>query len=126
MSHVLDASAILALLNGEPGAERVSAMLDEAMISSANVIEVGTKLVDSGMGRDAAWAAFGLLGVPVIDLDAGQAEAAIALRAATRRAGLSLADRACLALALREKATAVTTDRAWAKLDLPCPVELIR
>lgn len=126
MSHVLDASAVLALLNGEPGAERVSAVLGDAQISAANAIEVGTKLIDSGMELQAAWTAFELLGIPVADLDAGQAVAAIGLRSATKAAGLSLADRACLALALQENAVALTTDRAWADLDLPCQVELIR
>lgn len=126
MSHVLDASAVLALLNGEPGAERVSAVLDEALISAVNAIEVGTTLTDSGMDSEAAWTAFELLGIPVVDLDAPLSLSAISLRTATKHAGLSLADRACLALALREGAPAVTTDRAWANLDLPCAVELIR
>lgn len=126
MKFVLDASAALAVLNREPGAEHVVERLDASLIGAVNAVEVGTKLIDRGMARDAAIEAIAYLNIPVLEFDHGLAERAVGLRLSTRRAGLSLADRACLALALREQATALTTDRAWAGLEVGCPVELIR
>jgi ribonuclease VapC len=126
MSHVLDASALLALLNDEPGAPRVEAALGDALICAVNLAEVGTKLIESGGApRDVRQVMRGL-GLTLVDFGEGLAWASADLRAKTRAAGLSLADRACLALAIREGATALTADRAWAKLDLDCDVELIR
>lgn len=126
MKFVLDASAALAVLNREPGAEYVVQHLDTSVISTVNAVEVGTKLIDRGMSGDAACEAIAFLNIPVVEFDYALAERAVGLRLSTKHAGLSLADRACLALALREQATAVTADRAWADLDVGCPVELIR
>jgi ribonuclease VapC len=123
---VLDASAVLALLNREAGADVVQSHLADAALSVANAIEIGSKLVDGGMSREAAWEAIELLDIELIELDVELAGLATALRRDTRHKGLSLADRACLATAIREKATALTADRAWAGLDLPCPIEVIR
>jgi len=95
-------------------------------MSLVNAIEVGTKLMDKGLPYDRAWEALDLLDIPLVELDADLAAVAVALRPATRERGLSLADRACLALAVREGLPALTADRIWAELDLPCPVELIR
>lgn len=126
MRAVLDASAILALLNGEAGGEVVQSHLSEALVSVANVVEVGSKLMDGGMTHEAAWEAMELLDVDMIDIDVSLASLAMALRRDTRHKGLSLADRLCLATAIREGGTALTADRAWASLDLPCPIEVIR
>jgi ribonuclease VapC len=123
---VLDASAVLALLNREAGADVVQSHLADAALSVANAIEIGSKLVDGGMSREAAWEAIELLDIELIELDVELAGLATALRRDTRHKGLSLADRACLATAIREKATALTADRAWAGLNLPCPIEVIR
>lgn len=95
-------------------------------MSLVNAIEVGTKLMDKGFSSDEAWGALELLDITLVDLDAELATAAIALREQTREKGLSLADRTCLALAIREGLSAVTADRAWATLNLPCKIELIR
>lgn len=65
-------------------------------------------------------------GITFADYDEDLALAASKLRPATRHKGLSLGDRACLALAIREGATAITTDRAWADLDVGCHIEVIR
>lgn len=126
MRYVLDASAALAWLNFEPGGDRVAGVLDDAIISAVNLVEVGTRLLDSGGTKEQVTETLGLLSVSIADFDAGLADAAIDLRTRTKAAGLSLADRACLALAMREGATALTADRAWARLDLGCEVELIR
>lgn len=126
MRVVLDASAVLALLNREAGADVVQSHLADAALSVANAIEIGSKLVDGGMSREAAWEAIELLDIELIELDVELAGLATALRRDTRHKGLSLADRACLATAIRRGATAVTADRIWASLDLPCPIEVIR
>ena len=125
-AHVLDASALLCLLFEEPGAERVEAALGSACIGAVNLAEVVGKLVDRGVAPGEAVADLRGIDLEVIDFDRAQAEAAGTLRAATRAAGLSLGDRACLALAETLGATALTTDRPWAGLDCGVAVEVVR
>ncbi|MEZ5810934.1 MAG: type II toxin-antitoxin system VapC family toxin [Rhizobiaceae bacterium] len=126
MSHVIDASAVLAFLNEEPGSDAIEALLTDAMISTVNLIEVGTKLVDKGMTLDEARQVWSALGLNVKELNELLAGESVGLRGATRAHGLSLGDRACLALAKAEGATAVTADRMWADLDIGCKIEVIR
>jgi ribonuclease VapC len=123
---VLDASAVLALLKREPGAERVRAVLDRAIIGSVNAAEVQSKLVDLGLSRDAAEARIRFLGCRIVAFSEGQAIEAGSLVAHTRKLCLSLGDRACLALALDRKGTVYTTDRIWKDLDLGIRIETIR
>ena len=123
---VLDASAVLALINEEPGGETVDALLDHATISAVNWSEVIAVLVDAGFAVERASTRIAALGLAVIAFDQPQALAAGALRAVTRRAGLSFGDRACLGLAEARKAPAVTADRRWATLKLSAKVQLIR
>jgi PIN domain nuclease of toxin-antitoxin system len=126
MTVVLDASAVLALLNGEPGAAMVKGRLPDAVISVVNLVEVGTKLIDNGMSFEAAQEAIELLELAIEEFDLSLAELAIQLRPATKGVGLSLADRACLALAVRLEAVAMTADKVWASVDVGCKIELIR
>lgn len=123
---VLDASAVLALINEEPGGETVDALLDHATISAVNWSEVIAVLVDAGFAVERASTRIAALGLAVIAFDQPQALAAGALRAVTRSAGLSFGDRACLGLAEARKAPAVTADRRWATLKLSAKVQLIR
>jgi ribonuclease VapC len=123
---VLDASALLCLFFDEPGAERVEARLAGARVGAANLAEVIAKMIDRGVDGGAIAADLAELDVEVVPLDRAQAEAAGLLRSATRRAGLSLGDRCCLALAEALGATAVTTDRAWAGLETGVAVEVVR
>lgn len=126
MKAVLDTSALLALIFGEPGADRVVQRIDGARVSSVNLAEFAGKLVERGYADADAEAAALRLPVAVVPFDAAQALAAGLLRRATRPAGLSLGDRACLALAQADGLPAVTADRAWGGLDLGVPVEVIR
>ena len=116
---VLDASAVLALLGDETGAEAVLAALPRATISAVNLSEVVATLAERGMPEDAIRAALDGLDLDPRPFDAEAAYAAGALRPATRAAGLGLGDRACLALAARLGAVALTADRRWAALDVP-------
>jgi ribonuclease VapC len=123
---VLDASALLALLNQEPGSEAVAEALPGAAISAVNLSEVVAKLVEAKMPGAAVRAILQPLDLDVQPFDAEMAYAAGALRAATRKLGLSLGDRACLALGKLMIRPVLTTDRAWAGLDLGVTVNAIR
>lgn len=123
---VIDSSALLCLLNGEAGAERVAAALPWAMIGAVNLAEVVTKLREKGLSAEEADEVLGGLHLEVHPLTAVQAAAAGHLRPVTRTLGLSLGDRACLALAAELGAAALTTDREWARTDVGVVVKVIR
>ena len=112
---VLDSSALLALLFDEPGADSVAAVLPDAVVSAVNLAEVATKLQDRGLDEATASAAVQATGVRVVPFSEDLAWTAARLRASTRDAGLSLGDRACLALAIALGADAYTADQAWAR-----------
>ena len=126
MTVVLDASALLALMNDEPGALIVREALYEAVISTVNLAEVVCKLVDGGVPEAQIFNDLGEWDLSGVPLDVQQAYATGLLRAATRSFGLSLGDRACLSLALQLSSPVITTDRAWAELDLGVEVRLAR
>ncbi len=114
MSAVLDASSVLAYLFEEPGADTVTAlMVDGPVVCTANLSEVMAVLVRDGMDPSEAAAIIADLPVDVVDVTLDLALSAGALIALTRRAGLSLGDRICLALAKRERLPAVTADTVW-------------
>jgi PIN domain nuclease of toxin-antitoxin system len=120
---VLDASAVLALLQKEPGGGVVASHLDGSRISTVNASEVGSKLVDAGLTLGAARATLGALGIDLVDFDVPQAWAVSSLRSRTRTAGLSLGDRACIALGVHLSAPVVTANRRW--LDFADLVEVV-
>lgn len=124
--YVLDASALLAMLQDEPGAEEVAAALDRAAISAVNWSEVWQRALERGADVAGLREDVAALGLRIEAFDAEDGEAAARLWPVGRRAGLSLGDRACLALAQRLGAPALTTDRAWARLDLGVEVRTIR
>jgi ribonuclease VapC len=123
---VLDASALLAHLRGEPGGDMVADRLDNGAICAVNWTEVVQKLVDDGMSDGTIRAALDGIPAAVLTFDVALADEAGRLRRGTRDRGLSLGDRACLALARREGLPVLTADRAWAELDLGVEVVLIR
>lgn len=125
-NSVLDASALLALLNLEPGREQVKVAVPSALVSTVNLAEVYSKLSDGGL---AIWSAVQELRFAlgeVVPFTDEMAELAGKLRPVTRGLGLSLGDRACLALAMLRDADVLTADRSWAKLKLPCAIHIIR
>jgi ribonuclease VapC len=125
---VLDASALLCLLKGEEGAERVLMAMPRAWVSAVNLSEVYAKLADAGGSEARIVQAIGGLHLRVEPFDDAQARRAGMLRPLTKSLGLSLGDRACLALAQHRNAIALTTDRAWAELPdaMGISVEVIR
>lgn len=123
---VLDASALMALLRGEVGAEKVAACLDWAIVSTVNLAEVETKLVSAGLDEHLAWLHIAEIQCSSVAFDEEQARTAGGLVKINRPFGLSLGDRACLALAMQRKATVYTTDRAWKNLSLGIEIEVIR
>jgi ribonuclease VapC len=124
---VLDASALLAVLNCEPGADRLTPeMLSTATSSTVNLAEVQGKLVSLGLAPVDAWEA---TLSPIREATAftiEHAEAAGNLITKTRPLGLSLGDRACLALGMLLRAPVYTADKSWKKLKLGIPIHLIR
>ena len=125
MAVVLDASALLALIWQEPGADAVSEALDKAVMSAVNWAEVVSKLQDRGIDIDAAVPMLSDLPIDVIPFDRELAVAAGALRVRSRHLGLSIGDRACLALAARLSLPACTADKSWAKFDAGVEVKLV-
>jgi ribonuclease VapC len=126
MAVVLDASALLALIWQEPGSDAVSAVLDKAVMSAVNWAEVVSKLQDRGIDIDAAVPMLSHLPIDVIPFDRELAVAAGALRLKSKHLGLSIGDRACLALAARLSLPAYTADKSWAKLDAGVEVSVVR
>ncbi len=123
---VLDASAILALLIGEPGAEAVREHIPDSVASAVNVAEVAAKLADHGVKDSEIREIIGALGIEVAPCDADLAFASATLRRQSRKAGLSLGDRMCLALARLRDLPALTADKRWLDLDLGVEIRSIR
>lgn len=123
MSVILDASAVLAALHGEPGAELVRTELDEARWSVVNFAEVVAVLARDNDPLEAA-KAVRALGVPLSSPDEDMAADAGMLGPLTRSAGLSLGDRFCLALARRAGLPVLTADRAWLAIAAAAGVEV--
>jgi len=123
---VLDASALLALLNNEPGAELVAEALPQGAISAINLSEVVAKLSEAGMPEEAIQEALRALPLEVVSFDQEQAYEAGLLRLRTRGVGLSLGDRGCLSLARKLGLPALTADRTWEQLAIGAEVRVIR
>ena len=121
---VLDASAVLALLQGEPGSDEVWQHLPGASLSAVNAAEVVAKLVDGGSAADEVGELLDQLGAEILPFDAVDVVPSARMRHGSR--ALSLGDRACLALALRLAVPAVTADRAWSELETEVEIQLIR
>lgn len=124
--YILDASALLAVMLGESGADAVHAVLDRAKIGAVNLSEVVAKLQERGVPDDAIDQSLADLDLTVVPFDQDQAMRAGKLRLATRGAGLSLGDRACLAVADALEAVAITTDQSWTKLSVDIEIAFAR
>jgi ribonuclease VapC len=125
IENVLDASAVLAYLYGETGADKVEPLLENSTISRINSTEVLTKIVQDGLTIDEAKETFDKLNLDVPEFDEKQSLKAAELRPLTKHLGLSMGDRCCLDMAIVENLPAVTADKNWANLNL-CKIEVIR
>ncbi|HEU0221189.1 MAG TPA: type II toxin-antitoxin system VapC family toxin [Paracoccaceae bacterium] len=123
---VLDSSAILAIVFGEPGEDRALELVAHALVSTVNLSEAVAKMNERGFERAVTRVLLRGLGFRVETFDERGAYEAGELRQATRGAGLSFGDRACLSLALREELPVATADRAWQAVELGVEIEMIR
>ena len=124
---VLDASAILAVINNELGAEKLTPdLLARAVVSTVNLTEVQTKLLSRGWTSDAAWEDATSPVREIVAFDEEQARIAGDLSAQTRHLGLSLGDRACLALATVLNVPVYTAEKLWKKFKISVKVHLLR
>ena len=126
MSRVLDSSAIVAFVMHEPGSENLGPSLKGSLISAVNLSETINALERRGGMLTQITSNLEELGIIVVEFDAALAVQTAALAGPSRHAGLSLGDRACLALATREQLPAVTADRAWSRVRVGVEIQLIR
>ena len=125
--NVLDASAILALIQKERGAEKLTdEIMDDAIISTVNLAEVQSKLIKNGYDSEEAWETATSLVTSAEPYTSEQARIAGDLILKTEKYGLSLGDRSCLALAISLKASVYTTEQIWRNLKLGIPIHVIR
>jgi len=122
--YVLDASAVLAMLHREPGADAVASIVGASAISAVNWSEVVQKAAAHGVDTEGLADGLGSIGLDIVAFELAEAEAAARLWRGAER--LSIADRACLATAQQLDIPAVTADRAWLEVDLPVEVRPIR
>jgi PIN domain nuclease of toxin-antitoxin system len=123
---VLDASAILAVIRNERGASEVLPLLHSSMISAVNFTEVLKRGQDKGGSPAVTRALFSNVGIPIVAFDEQQAVLCAELAATTQELGLSLADRACLALGVISQTKVITADQRMSRAKLPIEIILIR
>ncbi|MBI5131184.1 MAG: type II toxin-antitoxin system VapC family toxin [Rhodopseudomonas palustris] len=123
---VYDASAVLAVLLKESGHQALQDVDVLVLLSAVNLAEVRSRLWDKGLSGGALDEMLARIEMSIVAFDAEQARLAAELRPATRAFGLSLGDRACLALGVLKNAAVYTADRVWAELKLPIEVRVIR
>ena len=123
---VLDASALLAFLNQEPGSEVLESLLSHSFISTVNLAEVITKLEERGLWTEQSQTDLEALGMVIVPFDLKQAVIAGKLRSLTKPFGLSLGDRACLALGTQLNLPVLTTDRIWTQLAISIRIQVLR
>ena len=126
LAVVVDASALLAVLHDEPGAQEVEPYLDQAGLSTVNLAEVVQRSISRGVPSEGLREDLESLGLTTVAFTADDAVMSAELWRQTRSLGLSLGDRACLALGMRLGLPVLTADRTWAELGLDVDVTLIR
>ncbi len=123
---VLDASALIALLNDEPGSKIVEKELSHAIISSVNIAEVASFFVLKNIPAQEIQSIISDLAIEIIPFDKEQAFISAELRKKTKEKGLSLGDRACLSLAVLRNLPVLTADKAWKNLSMDIKIHIIR
>lgn len=123
---VLDASALLAYMFSKDGHEKVAACIEDSCISTVNLSEVLGRFARDGHPVSGVRAALESSSIEFVEFSLGMAQKAAELTPGCQRPGLSLGDRACLALAIERTLPLLTADRVWLELSLPIRVETIR
>lgn len=123
---VLDSSVLLAILKNEQLDDEIQEAIEGAAMSAVNFTEVWTKIYDLGLTEDPRIGSLFSLLSRIEPFTESQARLSADLRTATRHAGLSLGDRACLALALTIRGEVYTADRQWQNVNVGCDIHLIR
>jgi len=123
---ILDASALLAYLHKETGWESVQSVMPESCIGTVNWSEVAQKIAQKGMDVRVVRSMLEELGLMIVPFSVDQAEFAAQLWEESRQFGLSLADRACMGLAIQQDNAVITADKVWMQLKLDIEVQLIR
>ncbi|MDD2742118.1 MAG: type II toxin-antitoxin system VapC family toxin [Rhodocyclaceae bacterium] len=126
--QILDTSALLAFLWEEPGEGRVAELLanGRCYLGTTNLAELVSKIIERGLPANEVPSIVNSLNVEIVPLTQAQAELSGILRHSTRHLGLSLGDRACLALTQSLGGVAITADRPWLALDIGIHIECIR
>ena len=118
-SVVFDASALIALLRGEPGADRVAAHIGDGLISAVNLQEVIKAMLGRGIPLEIVREMIGALHLDVRPHGEAEAYGAASLHQVTATYGSGLGDRSCMALAIAQRLPALTADRAWTQITVP-------
>jgi PIN domain nuclease of toxin-antitoxin system len=126
VTQVVDSSVVLAYLLGEPGGEVLTVETGPFLLSTVNLTEVLTKVIDHGLDADAVLRILRPLAIDYVDHGVEDAARAARLRPLSRHLGLSLGDRICLAVAQRLGVPVLTSDRNWRDLDAGIDIRLIR
>lgn len=126
MNAVLDASALLCYLQQEPGGSLVSNALEHSVISAVNWSEVAQKITSVGINPDNTRDLLLQMGLQITAFNCAHADICASLWPETKALGLSLADRACLALAMHHNWPVLTCDRVWSGLELKLDIRIIR
>ena len=126
IKRVIDTSVVMAVLLDESGNDAAARLVPGSMLSSVNLAEIVAKCVEKSFPLRMAQDYIRTSGIEIVAFDADAAVLTGEIFQFARKGVLSLGDRACIATAMRRNAIAVTADRIWADLDLPCQIELIR
>ncbi|MEM7119364.1 MAG: type II toxin-antitoxin system VapC family toxin [Chloroflexota bacterium] len=122
----MDASALLAYLFRESGHEEVKKHLDDCCISTVNLSEVIGRFTRDGHKADEVLERISATNIEIVPFSASHSAIVATLLPQTKSLGLSLADRACLALAKEQEVEALTADRVWQQMELGIKIKLIR
>lgn len=123
---IVDSSVLLAVLRREPNAGQFLDAIQEAVVGTVNLAEVVSKLVSRGLSEGDAWREARSVADRIVPFDMEQSRIAGELICKTKRSGLSLGDRACLALAITMELPVYTADRAWEDVQVGVEIHLVR
>ena len=123
---VFDSSVVIAILKQDPGFSTAESSISDALISTVNMSEVATYLARNSVPKDTIQEVLASFPIQVVPFEESLAIQTGCLYSSCKHLGLSLGDRACLALALSRKMPVLTADRVWSKLDLGISIQVLR